>query len=72
MSQISPQAVFYAINAIDAALLLFVGVAEAKQGLEKRRSVLQILADEGRDPTPEEWSDLNSALADLRSNLHSA
>jgi len=66
----SPQAIFYAIKAIDAALLLFVGTVEAKGELEKRRSVLQTLADEARDPTQDEWDDLEGTLTALRQKLH--
>ncbi len=66
----SPQAIFYAIKAIDAALLLFVGAVEAKKELEMRRSVLMNLADEARDPTQAEWDDLNGVLAALRNKLH--
>lgn len=68
----NPQSILYAINAIDAALLLVVGVAEATEELQKRRSVLQTLADEARDPTQEEWDDLDITLTQLRAQLHSS
>lgn len=32
---------------------------------------VKAMADEGRDPTPEEWDELNARTAELRRRLHS-
>ncbi|MFM2042106.1 MAG: hypothetical protein RLY86_682 [Pseudomonadota bacterium] len=44
------------------------GVAAAQEG----RRLVQSLAAQGRDPTPEEWQQLQAALADAHRRIQDA
>lgn len=49
--------------------LISAGI-EVKGLIEEHSGKLQTMADEGRDPTEEEWESMNAQIAALRAQLH--
>lgn len=59
-----------ALQLLNALPALIAAGVEVKDLIEDQTAKLQAMADEGRDPTPAEWDDLNAKIDALRAELH--
>jgi hypothetical protein len=63
-------ALAYALQLLAALPQLIQAGADVMQMITEAKDRLQNMQDEGRDPTPAEWDDLNARIATLRGELH--
>lgn len=60
-----------ALQALQSLPQLLQAGSEVVQLVEETRARLQSMRDEGRDPSPGEWDDLNARIDVLRGRLQS-
>ena len=64
-------ALSFALTLVDEVVpLVLSGVMGAAEALAQGRRAVAAMAEDDRDPTPEEWDRLNAGLASLRERLH--
>jgi hypothetical protein len=63
-------ALAYALQLLTALPQLIQAGADVMDMITEAQERLQNMQDEGRDPTPGEWDDLNARIDDLRGELH--
>lgn len=61
----------FALTFLDVLPILINRGAEAVAAVERTREQIRRMADEGRDPTDEEWDALNELTQGKRESLHS-
>lgn len=64
------QALMYAIQVLQALPTLIAAGQSVVTLVEQTNARLRVMQDERRDPTPEEWAELNATIARLRGELH--
>lgn len=64
-------ALAFAMQLLESLPALIDAGVKVKDLLANGNAKLQIFAAEGRDPTPEEWDDLNASIDAKRKELHS-
>jgi hypothetical protein len=65
-----PAALSFALQLLQVAPSLISAGQELAEMLEWGRGRVQEMADQNRDPTDEEWNELNSRTQELRRRLH--
>lgn len=65
-----PTAIAYALQLVTSLPSLIKAGADVLDLLDKGKQKLQAFATEKRDPTPEEWDELNASIAAKRQQLH--
>ena len=66
-----PAALAFALTLLNEVVpSVLAGVGGAAEALAEGRRAVAAMAEDGRDPTPEEWDRLNAGLAALRKRLH--
>lgn len=61
-----------ALQLLNALPPLIAAGIEVKGLIEDQAAKLKVMADEGRDPTQQEWDDMNAKIGELRAELHKA
>lgn len=64
-------ALMMALQLLQSLPALIAAGAEVKGLIEDQTAKLKDMADTGRDPTPQEWDELNAQIDKLRTSLHS-
>ncbi len=65
-------ALAYLINLLTSLPGLIAAGINVKQLLDEHRAVLQGIQAQGRDPTPEEWANLDNRIKALQATLHAS
>ncbi len=63
-------ALMMALQLLQSLPALIAAGAEVKGLIEDQTAKLKDMADTGRDPTPQEWDELNAQIDNLRASLH--
>lgn len=63
-------ALAYALQLLTALPGLIAAGVEVTQTIERARDKIALFKIEGRDPTPEEWDELDAEVKRLRGELH--
>lgn len=63
-------ALMMALQLLQSLPALIAAGAEVKGLIEDQTAKLKDMADTGRDPTPQEWDELNAQIDKLRASLH--
>lgn len=63
-------ALMMALQLLQSLPALIAAGAEVKGLIEDQTAKLKDMADTGRDPTQEEWNELNAQIDKLRASLH--
>ena len=66
----SPEQIKLLFKIFDIFALALKLAPELKESYDKSKAKLEQIISEGRDPTPEEWDEINSNIDALRSQLH--
>lgn len=64
-------ALAFASQIFDLLPAIISGVSQAKEFIEWGRDKIKTFTTEDRNPTDEEWAELNAKTEELRSKLHS-
>jgi hypothetical protein len=64
-------ALAYALQLLASLPQLIQAGVDVMDTINAAKEKLQTMSDEGRDPTPAEWDELNERIRGLRSQLHS-
>lgn len=60
----------FALTLLELVPLVAHGVVGAIDVINSGRALVKVMVDEERDPTPQEWSELNDSIQALRKELH--
>jgi len=63
-------ALMMALQLLQSLPALIAAGAEVKGLIEDQTTKLKDMADTGRDPTQQEWDELNAQIDKLRASLH--
>ena len=63
-------ALMMALQLLQSLPALIAAGAEVKGLIEDQTAKLKDMADTGRDPTQQEWDELNAQIDKLRASLH--
>lgn len=66
----NPTTMMMALQLLQSLPALIAAGAEVKGLIEDQTAKLKDMADTGRDPTPQEWDELNAQIDKLRTSLH--
>jgi hypothetical protein len=71
MIPVNPELIKYLIKSIDGmANVMFVGKPAARAAVQAETDALQLMIEEGRGPSAEEWAAHDASMATLKSRLH--
>ena len=66
----NPTTMMMALQLLQSLPALIAAGDEVKGLIEDQTAKLKDMADTGRDPTPQEWDELNAQIDKLRTSLH--
>ena len=66
----NPTTMMMALQLLQSLPALIAAGAEVKGLIEDQTAKLKDMADTGRDPTQQEWDELNAQIDKLRTSLH--
>lgn len=66
----NPTTLMMALQLLQSLPALIAAGDEVKGLIEDQTAKLKDMADTGRDPTPQEWDELNAQIDNLRASLH--
>lgn len=66
----NPTTMMMALQLLQSLPALIAAGAEVKGLIEDQTAKLKDMADTGRDPTQQEWDELNAQIDKLRAGLH--
>lgn len=67
---LSDKSTKYLLSLLDLIVMGIELAPEVYASYQEARGKLDTMLEEGRDPTDEEWNDLNQSIRGLRTQLH--
>ena len=65
-----PQALMYAMQVLEVIPTLIAAGQSVITLVQQTNDRLKVMQAENRNPSPQEWADLNATIASLRTELH--